>query len=213
VKFSSNLKIGTVTHHRKVICRLNYNIVRKNSTRGSNIKPQNLAHRQGSEVRFSGQSREVSFLGFGELETAHENGTLISFAVILLRSLTCYWIPTQRIHQSCIPGTKHTTTAASWRLQHTDTASSAWWNQNVYSLESAPTFSSSSSSSETQICKRREQNLCGNPYGNRREPLDFVAHTLSLFLCSCASPCGLDGIDEEDDDERRHPKKKMTERM
>jgi hypothetical protein len=31
--------------------------------------------------------------------------------------------------------------------------------------------------------------------------------------CSCASPCGLDGIDEEDDDERRHPKKKMTERM
>jgi len=123
--------------------------------------------------------------------------------VILLRSLTCYWTPTQRIHQSCIPGTKHTTIAASWRLQHTDTASSAWWNQNVYSLESAPAFSSSSSSSETQICNRREQNLCADPYGNRREPLDFVAHTLSLFLCSWASPCGLDGIDEEDDDDGR----------
>jgi hypothetical protein len=45
--------------------------------------------------------------------------------------------------------------------------------------------------------------LCGNLYGNRREPLDLVAHTLSLFLCSCASPYGLDGIDEEDDEDGR----------
>jgi hypothetical protein len=54
-----------------------------------------------------------------------------------------------------------------------------------------------------KICKRREQNLCGNLYRNRIEPLDFVAHTLSLVLCSCASPCELDGIDEEDDDDGR----------
>ncbi len=45
--------------------------------------------------------------------------------------------------------------------------------------------------------------MCVNAYGNRREPLDFVAHPLSLFVRSCASPCGLDGIDEEDDDHGR----------